>query len=174
MKRSIRLLGFLIPLCIIIVGSPGYPQPKIPRENIPSKIPADVREKIDKLYSHDPKERALAAISLGEIGAGATGVIPFLLGLLDDNGYLVSAKYVKDLGYEVTTPGKEAALALAKMGNAKPAVESLITALRHKDKTVRTNASGALKEITGQDFGDDPLKWQKWWDQNKEQFLRRR
>jgi hypothetical protein len=93
---------------------------------------------------------------------------------LDDNGHLVSARYVKDLGYEVTTPGKEAALALAKIGKFEPAVESLITALRHKDEIVRMNASEALKEITGKDFGDDPLKWQRWWDQNKEQFLRRR
>ena len=88
-------------------------------------------------------------MSLGEIGAKAAAAIPFLSGLLDDND-LVFAKYVKDLGYEVTTPGKEAALALAKIGNAKLAVESLITALEHKDKIVRMNASNGLKEITGQ------------------------
>ena len=174
MKLATTFLCLFILLCLIVGSLPGYTQPKIPKENIPSKILPSVREKIEKLYSQDPKERALAAISLGEIGAGARGAIPFLLGILDDNSHLVSAKYVKDLGYQITTPGKEAAFALSKIGNTKAAVESLITALTHTNKIVRMNASEALKEITGQDFGDDSLKWQRWWEQNKGQFLKGR
>ena len=142
MKKLMIVFGFLIPLCSIVVVLPGHSQPKIPREDIPSKIPAVVRDKIEGLYSQDPRERTLAAVSLGEMGANASAAIPFLLGLLDDNAHLVSGKYVKDLGYKLTTPAKEATF--------------------------------ALKEITGQDFGEDHLKWQKWWDQNKEQFLKRR
>lgn len=26
---------------------------------------------------------------------------------------------------------------------------------------------GHFKAITGQDFGEDPIKWQEWWEKNK-------
>ena len=68
------------------------------------------------------------------------------------------------------------------------AVEPLIAALGDKDWRVRAGAAKALRkirdpravepliaalgEITGKDFGKDPVKWQEWWDRNKETFLR--
>ena len=58
---------------------------------------------------------------------------------------------------------------LVKMG--KSAVEPLITALNDKDPGVRWEAVEALGEITGKNFGEDPKKWQGWWEQNKKDFL---
>ena len=43
----------------------------------------------------------------------------------------------------------------------------LAIALRDGDPNVRANAAWALKEITGKDFGEDPRKWQEWWQKNK-------
>ena len=47
------------------------------------------------------------------------------------------------------------------------AVKPLIDAMGHEVRDVRRNAAWALKKITGKDFGEDPAKWQKWWEKNK-------
>lgn len=44
----------------------------------------------------------------------------------------------------------------------------LLDALNDNDPSVREAALGALRKITGQDFGDESKKWNKWWEQNKE------
>jgi hypothetical protein len=53
------------------------------------------------------------------------------------------------------------------------AVDALIEALKDEDWGVRARAAEALREITGQDFGKDPEKWQKWWEKNKGRFIKR-
>lgn len=50
------------------------------------------------------------------------------------------------------------------------AVEPLIAALKDKYDAVRRNAAEALGKITEKDFGEDPTKWQEWWEKNKEKF----
>lgn len=50
----------------------------------------------------------------------------------------------------------------------------LIAALKDKDSDLRRFAAKALVEITGQDFGEDLVKWQKWWEENKETYLKGR
>ena len=57
------------------------------------------------------------------------------------------------------------ALAGIKDNNAEAC---LIIALRDKDLNVRANAAWALKEITGEDFGENAKKWQEWREKNKE------
>jgi len=55
-------------------------------------------------------------------------------------------------------------------------VEGLILALKQDDSFVwekiddRELIGLLLMEITGQEFGKDVEKWQKWWDENKEFF----
>jgi HEAT repeat protein len=51
------------------------------------------------------------------------------------------------------------------------AIEPLIASLKDEDSDVRHNAARALKKVTGQDFGQDPEKWQEWWEENKDKFL---
>jgi HEAT repeat protein len=69
-----------------VVGSTAIvsAQVAIPKENIPSNVPADVRKKIEQLYSPDPEKRAAAACALGEMTSQATPAIPFLISLLGD------------------------------------------------------------------------------------------
>jgi HEAT repeat protein len=47
------------------------------------------------------------------------------------------------------------------------AVKPLIDAMGHEVRDVRRNAAWALKKITGKDFGEDPAKWQEWWQAQK-------
>jgi HEAT repeat protein len=54
---------------------------------------------------------------------------------------------------------------LGKIGD-KRAVEPLIQILKDENQYVREGAARALKRITGQDFGEDAEKWQKWWEES--------
>jgi HEAT repeat protein len=65
------------------------------------------------------------------------------------------------------------ARALGKIGDRR-AVEPLLTALKDAHQRVQWGVQWALKKITGKDFGEDHGKWQKWWEQNKGNFLKRR
>jgi len=114
------------------IGLAGYAQPNIPKENISSDIPADVRKEIEGLYSSDPGKRVRAAINLGEMGEWAAPGIPYLVGMLGDT----SQAKLRDGGS--TTPGKAAAEALLKIG--KPAIEPLATASKYKYLEILGNA----------------------------------
>lgn len=52
------------------------------------------------------------------------------------------------------------------------AVEPLIGALKDPDQGVRQEAAGALKNLTGKDFGQDQGQWQGWWKENKGSLLK--
>lgn len=75
---------------------------------------------------------------------------------------LISA--LKDIHPDVQ---KSAEVALVKIGN--PAVESLIAAALNNGEvySIRGRAAIVLGLITGQDIGDDPIKWQEWWKKNR-------
>lgn len=51
-------------------------------------------------------------------------------------------------------------------------IETLIFVLKDKDWFVRKAAAEALRNITGQDFGQDHDRWNSWWQENKEKFLK--
>jgi len=38
-----------------------------------------------------------------------------------------------------------------------------------QDGSVRRAAAKALKDITGQDFGQDADRWQQWWEEEQQQ-----
>jgi HEAT repeat protein len=64
-----------------------------------------------------------------------------------------------------------AAIALGKIGDGKAvaeAVTSLIGLLKSEERWERRDAARALKNITGQDFGEDYKKWKKWYEENKD------
>lgn len=139
---------------------------------IPNEISSEVKEKIDKLSSSVGLERAQAAFDLGEMGTRATSSIPFLIEIIDDDTFKVSlpSRYVEGLGYEITTPGEEAKRALIKIG--KLSIKPLIKALDNDNAKIQHRVAEALKEITGEDFGEDINKWQNWWEQNKVKLIK--
>ena len=92
--------------------------------------------------------RMLAAWGLGQMGEPA--LKPLLAELADKN-----------------SPGRsDAAFALGKI-NQPQATEPLIAALKETDPDLRKESAKALSRITGQDFGESPADWQKWWEKNK-------
>ncbi len=50
----------------------------------------------------------------------------------------------------------------------------LIAALKDSDEDIRSNAIYTLRTITGEDFGEDQERWKKWWEENKEKFLKKK
>ncbi len=63
---------------------------------------------------------------------------------------------------------KAAARALGETWD-KRAVAPLIKALGDEKWNVRKVAAKALERITGQSFGEDQERWQKWWQEKKKQ-----
>ena len=60
-----------------------------------------------------------------------------------------------------------AALRLGEIGDKKT-VPPLIEALKDGNECVRRHAAGALKKMTGQDFGEDYDKWKTWYEKSGE------
>ena len=105
---------------------------------------------IDDLKDSSWQIRWYAASALGE--KKETRAVEPLIGILknDKQGYVRAM----------------AAWALGEIKDRR-AVEPLIDAITDESNDVRKAAPLALKEITGQDFGQEPAKWKEWWGKNK-------
>ena len=109
----------------------------------------NVAEKIRALSSADPTERASAACSLRSIGKRAAPAIPALIKMLADD---TPVSRINCEGHESwrrgdgnpdeDSPGKQAALALAAIGDE--AIDPLINHLRDSDWRARKNSAFAL------------------------------
>ncbi len=112
---------------------------------------AAVTAKAKELSAKDPATAAAAAYWLGEQGSAAAEAIPQLTAVLGDNRPVNATRYRKHPAQraprsEVSSPGEEAAAALAKIG--EPAVEALISVLKTNPSPVaRQNAAWALGVI---------------------------
>ncbi len=120
-----------------------YAQQSIPKNSIPSGVSAQVKQKIEMLFSKNPEERARAAYDLGKMGEEAVPAIPFLIEELND-----MAKLDTDGKLVAIQPfvGMMAGDALRNIG--EPAVEPLIEALLHnKNLSIRGGAAEVLGRI---------------------------
>jgi HEAT repeat protein/beta-lactamase regulating signal transducer with metallopeptidase domain len=107
---------------------------------------------MNALGSSNATERAVAACSLGRLGA--VEAIPALVSLLGDDTPIRPIK-CWDSGdwsparhtFKQASPGEQAAIALASL--SQPAVEPLIAALNNGNPSVRRNAAWAIGEIRG-------------------------
>ncbi len=100
---------------------------------------------IEALHDEDPQVRNFAARSLGDID-DQRAVEPLMHALRDE-----------DMGVR-----GDAASALGKLKN-KQAIRPLLTMLKERRQNYQF-AAEALREITGQSFGDDHQKWQEFCD----------
>ncbi|MCK4830522.1 hypothetical protein KA005_83160 [bacterium] len=132
---------------------------------------ARLNNPINDLSSPLASDRAHAAIKLKKLGESAAPAIPSLINILDDDTTLVWTVEARETE-SYTSPAEKAQEALAEIG--KPAIEPLIIAMKGKSYEVRNRIIWALSKITGQDFGEDQVKWQKWWEENKETFLKKK
>jgi HEAT repeat protein len=136
MKKAI--LDFYALLTILGITFTANAQPIIPKENIPSKLPPDVRKYIEQLYSPDEIDRASATFSLRKTGERAAPAIPFLIAMLGDNTAI-------EHGGPPTSPGEEAGRTLVSMG--EKAIEPVIRALSHEHLGIRRMAAWILGKM---------------------------
>ena len=131
------------------VGSRIIP-PTIPvNQREKGDVQVDVTEKIRALDSADPKVRATAACGLRAAGKNAAGAIPALVKMLADDTPIGAIECESDGSWkrgdgniDDNSPGKQAALALAAIGDE--AIEPLINHLRHPAVPARKNSAFAL------------------------------
>lgn len=144
MKRI--LCKFYVLVLITLCGIQfGHAQPKIPKERIPSNIPATIKQEIERLYSSDPAERGKSAFVLKRMGKKAKPAIPFLVDILSDESPLIVTSIPPSRLN--TSPGQEAAKALARIGRAGQ--NALITALKDDNPDVRGNVVRGLAMVEG-------------------------
>jgi len=125
MKRLARWVGLLVLVAVSAWGSLGQAQPTIPKPQVPSDIPAEVRQRIEGLYSADPRQRATAAGRLVGKPEDVAPAIPFLIAMLHDDAGLFDeaelmrrsliSSYARVFSYP-NTPGEQAAETLARIG----------------------------------------------------------
>jgi HEAT repeat protein len=111
--------------------------------------PASVRALMTDLDATDPAARTKAACGLRDLGDAAADALVPLTKLLAD-GSPVDARacprrWWRGGSDDVTTPGEQAASALASVGSA--ALPSLLGALKHEAWIARRNAAWALGAI---------------------------
>jgi HEAT repeat protein len=131
---------------IVIIFASWYLPPLVGRSNAADEVEQLIKQLSDDLW----QTRWDAAAALGET-KDPRAVDPLIVTLKDENSYVRMT----------------AARSLGMIGD-KRAINALIASLKEDDSHgVQKNAVLALKQLTGQDFGKDPDKWQKWWDQTK-------
>jgi len=148
-KRRVIIVLIVIAVLLIIVFINILIKP---RQATYTKDEKDVKDlyaymyksRIDSLQSLDPLVRARTAVELGNIGKNAEIAIPYLVKMLNDDVLLELRRFDGEKLYQYTSPGKEAAIALGKIGGS--AIDSLINALKSKPTEIRVNAINGLCE----------------------------
>jgi HEAT repeat protein len=110
---------------------------------------------ITALKDRDWKVRSRAADSLGKIKDNRA--VDPLIAALSDQDPIVR---------------QEASGALGKIKDYR-AVEPLIATLKDKDMRVQQGAAVALTNITGKFLGTNHVNWQRWWEGNKGNFIKK-
>jgi len=199
--KSISQIALIVLLAAVSLSltSETFAQTTVPKEEVPSDIPAEVRNEILGLYSSNLVDRGNAALRLGRIGEKAVPAIPFLVGLLGDTK---SDVVQTSMGTIIVMAGQLASDALAKIG--KPAIvplstalqdinpqvrfqaaralgimkdpgaiEALIAALKNKDPEIRKVVVSRLEETTGEKFGEVQAQWRKWLTENRDRLFKK-
>ncbi len=113
------------------------------------KDPRAVEQLIVALKDENKSVRYAAALALGSIKDSKA--VESLIAALKDNEWDVRAGAVA---------------ALAEIKDIR-AISPLIDTLEDKHPAVREIIAKALRRITGENLGQDPVKWQEWYEQNK-------
>jgi len=149
-KRDWACVGLVLTLLCVGCGAPKEAQPDAttaPRPpataafNATAAPTSEVRALMAQLSSEDAVERAEAAHALGLLGASAAAATPLLIGLLDDDAPLFAR-----FGLAVTSPAQEAAIALARIGQAE-GVQRLVRDLGSDDDQTRARAVTGLAAL---------------------------
>lgn len=126
-------------------------------------LPYNVKALVDKTFSISVTERAEAVYQIGRLGPAAEKASPFLIMLLNDN----NPTFCVYNGYGVwSTPGKESAKALAKIGTPSLKYIALVLEGKHPYISVspdmQRNIIAYLTELSGENLGNDLSEWLNW------------
>ncbi len=113
------------------------------------KNPQAVEPLIALLSDEDADVRREAAAALGRIG-DARAVEGLIASLKDEH---LSVRW-------------SAAYGLAEIGDPR-SIEPLIVSLKDEDSGVRGQALRGLREVSGKDFEQDSVKWQRWYERHQ-------
>ena len=137
---------------------------KFIKYNIPSNISNEVRTAIVGLYSLNHEKQMESIFSLEAMGPKAVPAAPFLLDISGEQNFFIHMDSEGEVHLISTSNCVE--LALEAMGEG--AIEHLIAALGNEDSKTRETSMLVLKTLTGNDYGQDPVKWHDWWQRNKD------
>jgi HEAT repeat protein len=121
------------------------------------KDPRVANSLIGALNDKSELVRAAAAGALGYLDDDSL-VAESLTDILNDKSELVRATVLEALSYS----------------DNPRVIESLIAALKSKDEDFRMDIDETLETITSKSFDGNRRKWQKWWKENKEEFIKER
>jgi hypothetical protein len=186
MKRVKNILMVLVGISFMMAGL-SCDRSNVPDENAGKQIERPqvsdlitVEALITDISDENPDIRWEAVVALGEMADSRT-VEPLIAALKDEDsdireeaaealGDISDARAVEPL-IEVLREDEDSDVrevaAEALVGIGVPAVDPLIAALKVEDSDIRREAAWALMDITDQDFGEDPAKWQEWREKNK-------
>jgi HEAT repeat protein len=119
----------------------GDPPPTLKKADIPTVLPAAIKDLLERTFSEDPVERGKAALALGQCQEQAAYTAPFLIQLLRDFDRLGTYTESPAPSEFAPTPDEvrtKAHAAILQLG--KPAVQPCLD---------------ALKKSAGADLGDD-------------------
>ncbi|MBU0728704.1 MAG: peptidoglycan-binding protein [Proteobacteria bacterium] len=173
-QRTTDIGGKTIPL-VEILKSAVLARDRKPKLECTPDVRTSVRLQSNRLFSSNAVERALAAYELGKMREDALSAIPCLLNLLDDRSSLEwrqPGQVINSSG-ESTSPSKEAAHALSKMGSKGN--QALIAAFyvysldskKHPNIDILDSVMEGLNRIEGNDAVDvmvDALFSDRVWD----------
>ena len=71
MRLAKGIMALSVLVTVVFLGFNGYAQPTIPKDKIPSDLPAEVKAEVEGLYAPEPVKRVQAAIKLWNMGSKA-------------------------------------------------------------------------------------------------------
>jgi HEAT repeat protein len=136
-RRAGRRAAVWVSVTMGLLLSPAdvraVPPPSLGKELIPADMPADVRRRVEQLYSKDDSECLAALWGLREMGPAAVSAAPFLATMLD--------------GHFASSTPNAAAAALARMGPG--AFDAVAVAASSTGDDARRRAVLVLAQIDG-------------------------
>ena len=161
----------------VALPAAAWPPPKIPREQIPDDMPADMRRHIEVLYDHAPNNAMCVAAlrAIAAMGADAAPAVPFIAAALDrpscDSNEEAAATLIKiGMAMEDRTivieptivafstgsrHGRPRALRVLRALGARQVVPALVAAMA--DGIGVRDGDRALQELGGYDYIEKSL-----------------
>lgn len=118
-------------------------------------------------YYHDAAVNSMDGI-LSDLFLGSPVSVSSSITIMDANTGFEYYSEVPHLDKRVARDKMIKALETFK----EESILSLIIALNDKNENVRNNSAIVLEKITGEDLEEDPIKWDSWWEENEDEYLK--